>query len=63
MAHSILKIHGGSTMHFIAVSGLIAGILAVLVGVIIIIWPRVVAYIIGAYMIVVGIIAIINAVR
>lgn len=51
------------TMHFIALSGLIAGILALLAGIIIIIWPRVIAYIIGTYLIIVGIIAIINAVR
>jgi uncharacterized membrane protein HdeD (DUF308 family) len=50
-------------MQFLAVSGLIAGILTILVGIIIIAWPRVIAYIIGIYLIIIGIIAIINAVR
>ena len=50
-------------MPFLSVSGLIAGILAVVVGIIIIIWPRVIAYFIGGYLVVVGIIAIINALK
>ena len=50
-------------MPFLSVSGLIAGILAVVVGIIIIIWPRVIAYFIGGYLVVVGIIAIINALQ
>jgi hypothetical protein len=39
--------------------GLIGGIISILVGIIIIIWPRIIAYIIGIYLIVIGIIAII----
>ncbi len=50
-------------MPFIAISGLIAGILAILVGIVVIIWPRIIAYIVGIYLIILGIIAIINAVR
>jgi uncharacterized membrane protein HdeD (DUF308 family) len=40
--------------------GLIAGIISIVVGIIIIIWPRVIAYIVGIYLIVVGVIYIIN---
>ena len=40
--------------------GLVAGIISVIVGVIILIWPRFLAYIVAIYLIVVGAIAIIN---
>ena len=42
------------------ISGLIAGILTVIVGIIILVWPRLITTIIGLYLIVIGIIAIIN---
>ncbi|MBE0481411.1 MAG: DUF3096 domain-containing protein [Dehalococcoidia bacterium] len=45
-----------------AVSGLIAGIISVVVGLIIMVWPRLIAYVIGIYLIVIGIIAIVAAV-
>jgi hypothetical protein len=41
--------------------GLITGIISIVVGIIIIIWPRIIAYIIGIYLIVIGIIAVISA--
>jgi hypothetical protein len=41
--------------------GLIGGIITILVGIIVIIWPRIIAYIIGIYLIVIGIIAIISS--
>jgi hypothetical protein len=41
--------------------GLIGGILTIVVGIVIIIWPRIIAYIIGIYFIVIGILAIISA--
>ncbi|MGD1118141.1 MAG: DUF3096 domain-containing protein [Dehalococcoidales bacterium] len=50
-------------MHFIAFSGLVGGILAVLAGIVIIIWPRIIAYIIGIYLIVVGILAVIASLK
>jgi len=53
----------GDHMQFIEISGLIAGIIAVVVGIIIIIWPRVIAYILGIYLIIVGVLAVIAALR
>ena len=50
-------------MQFIQVSGLLAGIIAIVSGIIIMIWPRVIAYIIGIWLIVVGVLAVINALR
>ncbi len=45
----------------LSVNGLIAGILTVIVGIIILVWPRLITTIIGLYLIVIGIIAIIGA--
>ncbi len=50
-------------MGFLNVSGLIAGILAILGGIVVIVWPRILAYIIGVYLIIVGILAVIAALR
>jgi len=47
----------------IIVNGLVPGILAIIAGIIIIIWPRIIAYIVGVYLVVIGIIAIINAIK
>lgn len=43
----------------LSVSGLIGGILTIIVGIIVLVWPRIIAYIIGIYLIIVGILAII----
>ncbi len=51
------------TLTFLEVSGLVAGIIAVVAGIIIMIWPRVLAFIVGIWLIVVGALAIINALR
>jgi uncharacterized membrane protein HdeD (DUF308 family) len=50
-------------MPFIQVSGLIAGIIAVVAGLIILVWPRILAYILGIWLIIVGALAIINALQ
>ena len=50
-------------MHFVAVTGLIGGILTILAGIVVIVWPKILAYIIGIYLIIIGILAIIAAVR
>jgi uncharacterized membrane protein HdeD (DUF308 family) len=50
-------------MPFISISGLIGGILAIVAGFIVMVWPRILAYIIGIYLIIVGILAIIAATR
>lgn len=43
--------------------GLIAGIISIIVGILIIIWPRIIAYVIGIYLIVMGLIAIVAVAR
>ena len=48
-------------MPFTAISGLIVGILIVLAGVIVIIWPRIIVYIIGIYFIIGGVLAMVAA--
>jgi len=39
--------------------GLIAGIITIAAGIIVLVWPRIIAYIIGIYLIIVGALAII----
>ncbi|MFC2069363.1 DUF3096 domain-containing protein [Chloroflexota bacterium] len=46
-------------MGLLAISGLIGGILAVLAGIIVLIKPQIIAWVIGIYLIVFGIFAII----
>ena len=43
-----------------AITGLVAGIISVIVGVVVMVWPRVIAFVIGAYLIIIGIIAIVD---
>jgi len=43
--------------------GLIASILAILAGIIIIIWPHIVSYIVAIYLIIIGIVGIISYIR
>ena len=44
------------------VSGLVGGLLSVLAGIAVIVWPRIIAYVIGIYLIAIGAIAILAAV-
>jgi uncharacterized membrane protein HdeD (DUF308 family) len=46
----------------LGITGLIGGILAILFGIIIIIRPKIVAWLVGIYLIIMGILAIIGAV-
>ena len=46
----------------LGIGGLIGGIITLLVGIIILVWPRIIAYVIGIWLVIVGIIAIINSV-
>lgn len=46
----------------LGVGGLIGGIITLIVGIIILVWPRFIAYVIGIWLIIVGIIAIANSV-
>jgi hypothetical protein len=43
--------------------GLIVSILALIAGIIIIIWPHIVSYIIAVYLIIIGIVGIINYIQ
>ena len=45
----------------IPASGLITGIITLAAGVIVLIWPKVLNYIVGIYLIIVGIMAIVNS--
>ncbi len=45
-----------------AISGLIGGILAVVAGIVVLIWPRIVAWVIGIYLIIFGAFAILAAI-
>ena len=50
-------------MNQLEISGLVAGIISIVVGIVVVIWPRIIAYIIGGYLVVVGIIAVVAALR
>jgi uncharacterized membrane protein HdeD (DUF308 family) len=43
----------------LAISGLWFGILAVIAGIIIMIWPAIIAYVIGIYLVIIGVLSII----
>jgi hypothetical protein len=45
----------------LGIGGLIGGIITLAIGIIILIWPRIIAYVIGIWLIIVGLIAIITA--
>ena len=48
-------------MFDLAVGGIIGGIISILVGIVIIVWPKIIAYVIGAWMIIIGVLAILYA--
>ena len=50
-------------MNHVEISGLVAGIISIFVGIVVILWPRIIAYVIGAYLVIVGIIAVVAALR
>ncbi len=43
--------------------GLIASIIAIIAGIIIIIWPHIVSYIVAIYLIIIGIVGVISYIR
>jgi|GEM_PF-1394499 len=45
------------------VGGLIAGILAIVAGIVILVWPKIVPYIIGIYLIIAGVVSLIAVLR
>ena len=48
-------------MGILGIGGLIAGIITLAIGIIILVWPRIIAYVIGIWLIIVGIIAIVGS--
>ncbi len=45
------------------IGGLIAGIVAIAAGIIVLVWPRIITYILGIYLIIVGLITVIAVLR
>jgi hypothetical protein len=45
-------------MFDISIGGLIGGIISIIVGIVIIVWPRVIAYVIGGWLIIIGVLAV-----
>jgi uncharacterized membrane protein HdeD (DUF308 family) len=46
-----------------SIGGLVAGIISIIAGIVVLIWPKILAYIIGIYLIVVGAVAVITVLR
>lgn len=49
-------------MDLLPVGGLVAGILSIIAGIVVLVWPRVLAYIIGIYLIIVGLVGVITVI-
>ena len=49
-------------MGLLSIGGLIAGIIAVVFGIVILVWPKILAYLIAIYLIIVGVIAIVASI-
>lgn len=47
----------------ISVGGLIGGIISIIVGIVIIVWPRVIVYVLGGWLIAVGVLAVLAALQ
>ncbi|HEX79460.1 MAG TPA: DUF3096 domain-containing protein [Dehalococcoidia bacterium] len=48
-------------MFDLAIVAIIGGIISILFGIIIIVWPRLIAYLIGGWLIIIGVLAILAA--
>ena len=48
-------------MFDLAVGGIIGGIISIIFGIVIIVWPRLIAYLVGGWLIIIGILAILAA--
>jgi len=46
----------------LGVGGLVGGIITLLLGIVIMVWPRLIAYVIGAWLILVGLVAIVSSI-
>ena len=60
-ANFVIMKEGKMLDGLIPASGLITGIITLAAGVIVLIWPKVLNYIVGIYLIIVGIMAIVNS--
>ena len=43
--------------------GIVVGIVTIAAGVIVLVWPKIIAYIVGIYLIVVGLVAVVTSLR
>ena len=43
----------------LSTGGLVAAIITIVAGIVVLVWPRIIAYIIGIYLIIVGVLALI----
>jgi len=61
----IIKVKEGETImgSLLSISGLVAGIISIVAGVVVLIWPKILAYIIGIYLIIIGAVAVITVLR
>lgn len=57
-----IKIKEGESIMdgLLPIGGLVAGIISIIAGVVVLIWPKILAYIIGIYLIIVGLVAVIT---
>lgn len=46
-------------MGLLSIGGLIAGIIAIVFGIVILVWPKILAYLIAIYLIIVGVLAVV----
>jgi uncharacterized membrane protein HdeD (DUF308 family) len=47
----------------LSVGGLVAGIISIVAGIVVLIWPKILAYIVGIYLIIIGAVAVITVLR
>jgi len=45
------------------ISGFIGGIITIVAGIVVLIWPKIIAYIVGIYLIIIGVLAVTAALR
>ena len=48
---------------FLSIGGFVGGLISITTGIIILVWPRILAYIIGIYLIIIGLITVIAVLR
>jgi len=48
---------------FLATGGLVVGIISIVVGILIVVWPRIIAYAVGIYLVIIGVVAVLAVLR